>query len=60
MELREKVKANASDEELQATIDKQIAIIYNIVATCLGIIILNTIYIFENFLRGVGREVGTI
>ncbi|KAL0818450.1 hypothetical protein ABMA28_008911 [Loxostege sticticalis] len=36
MELREKVKANASDEELQATIDKQIAIIYNIVATCLG------------------------
>ncbi|XP_063832964.1 bleomycin hydrolase [Ostrinia nubilalis] len=36
MELREKVKADASDEELQATIDKQIAIIYNIVATCLG------------------------
>ncbi|CAH2229444.1 jg20839 [Pararge aegeria aegeria] len=36
-ELRSKVDSNASDEDIQSTIDKQIAVIYNIVATCLGI-----------------------
>ncbi|XP_059048200.1 bleomycin hydrolase isoform X2 [Achroia grisella] len=35
-ELRDKVEANASDAEIQNTISKQIAVIYNIVATCLG------------------------
>lgn len=35
-ELRDKVSANASNEEIQATINKQIRVIYNIVATCLG------------------------
>ncbi|CAG9791283.1 unnamed protein product [Diatraea saccharalis] len=35
-ELREKVESNASDEELQNTVDNQLAIIYKIVATCLG------------------------
>ncbi|XP_052738811.1 bleomycin hydrolase [Bicyclus anynana] len=36
-ELRDKVSSGASDEDIQSTIDKQIAVIYNIVATCLGI-----------------------
>ncbi|XP_045770057.1 bleomycin hydrolase [Maniola jurtina] len=36
-ELRDKVSSNASDEDIQCTIDKQIAVIYNIVGTCLGI-----------------------
>ncbi|XP_045454400.1 bleomycin hydrolase [Melitaea cinxia] len=35
-ELRGLVASQASDEEIQAAIDKQIAVIYNIVATCLG------------------------
>ncbi|XP_026313478.1 bleomycin hydrolase isoform X2 [Hyposmocoma kahamanoa] len=35
-ELRDKVAANESDEMIQQVINKQIAIIYNIVATCLG------------------------
>lgn len=35
-ELREKVAAKASDEEIQNAVDKQVAIIYKIVATCLG------------------------
>ncbi|XP_037292657.1 bleomycin hydrolase isoform X2 [Manduca sexta] len=35
-QLRDKVAAKASYEEIQATINKQIAVIYNIVATCLG------------------------
>ncbi|XP_034828093.1 bleomycin hydrolase [Maniola hyperantus] len=36
-DLRDKVCYNASDEEIQCTIDQQIAVIYNIVGTCLGI-----------------------
>ncbi|CAK1541795.1 unnamed protein product [Leptosia nina] len=35
-ELREKVANKVSDVEIQATVDKQIAIIYQIVGTCLG------------------------
>ncbi|XP_050667775.1 bleomycin hydrolase [Leptidea sinapis] len=35
-ELREKVAAKATDEEIRKTIDGQITCIYNIVATCLG------------------------
>ncbi|XP_050552921.1 bleomycin hydrolase isoform X2 [Spodoptera frugiperda] len=35
-ELRDKVAANASDEDIQCTIQQQMAVIYNIVATCLG------------------------
>lgn len=35
-ELRDLVAANASDEDIQNRISKQIAVIYNIVATCLG------------------------
>ncbi|KAI8441956.1 hypothetical protein MSG28_005628 [Choristoneura fumiferana] len=35
-ELRDLVAKNASDADIQATIDKQIAVIYHIVATCLG------------------------
>lgn len=35
-ELRDKVAANATDEDIQCTIQQQMAVIYNIVATCLG------------------------
>ncbi|CAG4932099.1 unnamed protein product [Colias eurytheme] len=35
-ELRELVANKASDDEIQATINKQIGVIYHIVATCLG------------------------
>ncbi|CAF4802857.1 unnamed protein product [Pieris macdunnoughi] len=35
-ELRELVSNKSSDEEVQATVDKQIAVIYHIVCTCLG------------------------
>lgn len=35
-ELRKLVSANASAQEIQATINSQVAVIYNIVATCLG------------------------
>ncbi|XP_049879120.1 bleomycin hydrolase [Pectinophora gossypiella] len=35
-ELRDMVAAKASDADIQGTINKQIAVIYNIVATCLG------------------------
>ena len=35
-ELRDKVAKNVSDEDIQSTIKVQMAVIYNIVATCLG------------------------
>lgn len=36
-ELREKVTSDASDDEIQNTISKQMIVVYNIVAICLGI-----------------------
>ncbi|CAH0713552.1 unnamed protein product, partial [Brenthis ino] len=35
-ELRELVANNTSDDEIQSAIDRQMAVIYNIVSTCLG------------------------
>ncbi|KPI98983.1 Bleomycin hydrolase [Papilio xuthus] len=35
-ELRDKVSANASEADIQKTIDTQMSVIYHIVATCLG------------------------